>query len=1078
MILRIFIFFCLGFTGLAAQWSPVPAADFSRIKFSQFADHEIEVPYFLRHFAQVANSVVETGEHRGFLDLKVNREPVDNQPYNARIMEMQMALAYFYASDRPWNPYRGSVAVRVRLEAMLARWVGIQAPQGHAYDGLFAEYSATNWSLAPSSFGARAAAETLDLIVDSGLAFDTHIFESARLSLRRVLMAVLTRSDMRKAAREYSNQFSGVYQAALIYLENWPDSALESAFVTAIRDSGAQDQSPTGFWYEQGGPDFGYSSVHETTMRMSLPRFRMRADLMPLIVEDDVEWNEWLAANYVPQPGLASRTFLANAGINTRTSHALQTPRSRPWSEFVEGSRIFALSREEFDLGLAARRAQLASQFGNWGGLAVPSGYSYIPAFVHDARGPLDSWHPTVEQRDAADARLACLSPVDLNLQFHDPRPTTYTMVKRSSYYAALSTGTIRISRQVYGLGLLWNPVFGIGLQSQAATLSGNQWVYGTRREGMLSTYETAHLPATFAVAAVAISTSSGARSLPKGELVCSYALASAGTNYGSKTMTFGPDDVQVSIVHLGDFSELLPLAYASDAVHSIGPANQLLIQRANGSSLLLEVTSPGASISVGASSGFTDGILRRPVRLFGTGRLDYRLAFREAPPATVAPSLLVRDMDVDQPNVGNATMTFPFTLSRPSEELVRVAYRTESGSALAGAHFMAVSGTLDFLPGPTESQVEVLIPAGSLELGAELNFKLILESESGCLIDKRFALGTIRGLAAPPPPPAGSVNIEFVQGNSWSGAYQGTFRLSNLTGANITAWELDFDFGGDSISFFNGTLSSSGSRYTFKPLAWQSVVGPGAIFENLGFQASPNQSSGIPTNLVLRIVSATGVLPLTIASSEGIEVGSGEGFSKFLQVFGGIGPYRWELVPFVSQPSGIRLEESGLLVGSVSVVGEFQIPLRVVDARGVSLDHSLSLKVSEPDAYRVWASGIAWSERDSSANEDPDSDGLVNLMEYALGGDPLRFESTIRSVSWVEDGMLTLQFSRIADPALVYEVQAASTLSGDSTLWETIWTSVGLGHAGGLVNVRVGISGPAPSRRFLRLRVSRIGDF
>jgi hypothetical protein len=183
-------------------------------------------------------------------------------------------------------------------------------------------------------------------------------------------------------------------------------------------------------------------------------------------------------------------------------------------------------------------------------------------------------------------------------------------------------------------------------------------------------------------------------------------------------------------------------------------------------------------------------------------------------------------------------------------------------------------------------------------------------------------------------------------------------------------------------------------------------------------------------------------------------------------------------LVPFVSQPSGIRLEESGLLVGSVSVVGEFQIPLRVVDARGVSLDHSLSLKVSEPDAYRVWASGIAWSERDSSANEDPDSDGLVNLMEYALGGDPLRFDSTIRSVSWVEDGMLTLQFSRIADPALVYEVQAASTLSGDSTLWETIWTSVGLGHAGGLVNVRVGISGPAPSRRFLRLRVSRVGDF
>ena len=112
----------LGTTRVSAQWTNVPAANFAALSLSQFADHELEVPYFLFHFAQVANAVVETGTNRGFLNLKVNREPVDNQPYNARIMEMQEVLAFFYTANRPWNSYYGNFAVRVRLEAMLDRW--------------------------------------------------------------------------------------------------------------------------------------------------------------------------------------------------------------------------------------------------------------------------------------------------------------------------------------------------------------------------------------------------------------------------------------------------------------------------------------------------------------------------------------------------------------------------------------------------------------------------------------------------------------------------------------------------------------------------------------------------------------------------------------------------------------------------------------------------------------------------------------------------------------------------------------------------------------------------------------------
>ena len=626
---------------VAAQWAAVPAVNFQNLQLSQFADHELEVPYHLYHFAQVANAVVETGDNRGFLDIKVNREPADNQPYNARVMEMQAALAYFYTANRPWNPYRGNTAVRVRLEAMLQRWTEIQAPPGHSFAGLFTEYSNTNWSLAPTGFGLRHAAEAIDLIIDSGLPFDAVILEKSRVSLRRALMAVFTRSDMRNAAKQYSNQFSGAYHAALIYLENWPDTALDNALITAMSDASAQDQSPAGYWYEQGGPDFGYSKVHDSNMRIALPRLRNRADLMPVAVGDDTQWNQWLAAHLVPQPGLATRTFLINAGLETRTTDSVKLLSSRPYSEFVESSRIFSLSDTEYAASLVTRRGQVQSQFGNWGALAVPSSSSYIPAFVHDAVTPLNVWHPTAAQREAASAQLACLSPVSTNRQFRDPRPTVFTLAKRPQYYAAVTTGNIRVTRQVYGLGLLWNPAFGVALQSVADTSLSNSRIYGTQRSGVGGTYETANIPASITAGGVSVSPVNGVATLPQGDLSLSYPLAASGTSYGQKTITLGESRVDISLTHTGSFTERLPLAHANDAVLS-NTGTKLTLSRPNGSSFTIEVSSPGASISASGTSALTNGIVRRPVTISASGSLSYSLIVSDgnaSPPVIISPA-------------------------------------------------------------------------------------------------------------------------------------------------------------------------------------------------------------------------------------------------------------------------------------------------------------------------------------------------------------------------------------------------------------------------------------------------------
>lgn len=105
--------------------------------------------------------------------------------------------------------------------------------------------------------------------------------------------------------------------------------------------------------------------------------------------------------------------------------------------------------------------------------------------------------------------------------------------------------------------------------------------------------------------------------------------------------------------------------------------------------------------------------------------------------------------------------------------------------------------------------------------------------------------------------------------------------------------------------------------------------------------------------------------------------------------------------------------------------------------------------------------------------SSDPDGDGLVNLLEYALGGHPLtpspnRLPSLALTLGLPPS--LVLTFDRIADPALVYQVQATDSLNGP---WQSIWTSTGSENTPGPVQVPDSTPLAPPARRFLRLQVS-----
>ena len=122
---------------------------------------------------------------------------------------------------------------------------------------------------------------------------------------------------------------------------------------------------------------------------------------------------------------------------------------------------------------------------------------------------------------------------------------------------------------------------------------------------------------------------------------------------------------------------------------------------------------------------------------------------------------------------------------------------------------------------------------------------------------------------------------------------------------------------------------------------------------------------------------------------------------------------------------------------------------------------------VSANTPYLAWAAGINWNGGDSSPGADPDHDRVVNLMEYALGGNPVSALSAPRPLPQVSaDNMLEITFLR-AGPGLTYTVLGSSDLIN----WSEIpYTPVAVG---GTQVVSDTVNLTDHPRRFLRLRVS-----
>lgn len=141
----------------------------------------------------------------------------------------------------------------------------------------------------------------------------------------------------------------------------------------------------------------------------------------------------------------------------------------------------------------------------------------------------------------------------------------------------------------------------------------------------------------------------------------------------------------------------------------------------------------------------------------------------------------------------------------------------------------------------------------------------------------------------------------------------------------------------------------------------------------------------------------------------------------------------------------------------------------------------ALTVTLAPLAGFTLWRSeklGSFTNLGSADALADPDADGRPNLLEYALGGDPLAVDPAAGPSVAADTtaDRLTLTFTRVADPALTYRVLAADDPSGP---WagegaQTVFTSAGAENVAGAVTVVDSVALSAGGRRFMRLSVTR----
>lgn len=586
-----------------------------------FSEEEWYMPYYLKHFSTVANSVVDTGENRGYINISVWRGMHNHHTYNARIMEGILSLVWFYTTDRPWNVYFNDPALKLRIEAALDFWCNIQNE-----DGRFSEYGSEQWSLAPTAFAAKFVGRALWLLSKNNVLINEAVLERSRIALKKALFIGFTHEGLWEHGRNYTNQYANLWGGALMYLDVWPNPEIKKLLKNRLQQSMTEFQSPIGFFYEKGGPDWGYNlSTHHSDLQVTW-EFAEGTEFEDMIIQKTKDWYGWFSYNAVKEPG--GDEYYLNRAVETRQQKGyylnveMEDPARKRWTpqaEFVPEAHPFEMSKTEFKNSNQRLYKEMLEKYPDVAPLDVGDFRAFSPyAFLHH---DMKIWLPTEEQKKKAINNLPYLKNENFVHVRHDNRSeTTYSFIRKPDYYTIFNSGKIITDQQRYGLGLIWNPEIGTLFQSQSGT---NDASYGTKANGKEQVYEAEDLIPQFKLDNQIWKPVEGNNDLANGEFVVTYNL---GDN-GKKTIHFKENKIVVQVEYSGNFTEILPLLISENDVLTAND-NQITLQNEH---VKLAINFTNSSNQ--KHSAYKSDLIEKKVQVFeisASDKLVYELVFPE----------------------------------------------------------------------------------------------------------------------------------------------------------------------------------------------------------------------------------------------------------------------------------------------------------------------------------------------------------------------------------------------------------------------------------------------------------------
>jgi hypothetical protein len=264
----------------------------------------------------------------------------------------------------------------------------------------------------------------------------------------------------------------------------------------------------------------------------------------------------------------------------------------------------------------------------------------------------------------------------------------------------------------------------------------------------------------------------------------------------------------------------------------------------------------------------------------------------------------------------------------------------------------------------------------------------------------------------------------------------QDTTALSSRGGAAAGNWiwaTASSQFGSATSLLGSGsnTISTSASKnpQITSLLDGVAIIGPGS--------PALNQAATLPQIIDSSTTASAFNLPANVAALSALD------FRGFARPVSGRDPGNYELASVGSGYAPLKRQEVGIVAAAYAY---------------------------DLVQWRKQFFGTPENSGSASNDSDPNNNGLINLIEYALGLDPLRSGSPALPAQCLIDGRLTITFSIAARSDITYVVEAAGSIAGP---WSQIWQHVGSTTESGLVTVQDSVSLAASTTRFLRLRVT-----